>query len=240
MPYQQSQFAQNHHSQTQSTQHHPHQMTSGTVNNQQSSNVYHPSGASKPKPLHLTSQTSSVPYGENNGSSGGTSNYQPAISHQQLQQHTQNNFNNLRSNVIQPSRGPLGGGLTLAQQQQQQLQQKYYDQYENYARPNPSAQNYANNNHVMDNQRPENNGYYTQSIQPYVGNTSYNNHPQTQLHQQPNFNSQNTGNGYGGSGSIGKITDYDPLTDGPRHVPQPPRASQTLIYASDRGSGKTL
>lgn len=36
-------------------------------------------------------------------------------------------------------------------------------------------------------------------------------------------------------GGIGKISDYDPLTDGPRNIPNTTRSSSTLIYSSDRG-----
>ncbi|XP_060652158.1 LIM and SH3 domain protein Lasp isoform X3 [Drosophila nasuta] len=40
------------------------------------------------------------------------------------------------------------------------------------------------------------------------------------------------------SNNIGKIADYDPLTDGPRNVPNAGRSSTTLVYSSDqRGSG---
>lgn len=42
----------------------------------------------------------------------------------------------------------------------------------------------------------------------------------------------------GGNSGIGKIADYDPLTDGPRSIPSTPRQSATLIYSSDRGAGK--
>lgn len=36
-------------------------------------------------------------------------------------------------------------------------------------------------------------------------------------------------------GGIGKISDYDPITDGPRNIPNTTRPSSTLIYSSDRG-----
>jgi len=40
------------------------------------------------------------------------------------------------------------------------------------------------------------------------------------------------------SNNIGKIADYDPLTDGPRPVPTAGRSTTTLVYSSDqRGSG---
>ena len=40
------------------------------------------------------------------------------------------------------------------------------------------------------------------------------------------------------AGNIGKIADYDPLTDGPRNMPNTARNSTTLIYSSDRVAGK--
>ncbi|KAH8322886.1 hypothetical protein KR059_009976 [Drosophila kikkawai] len=68
-----------------------------------------------------------------------------------------------------------------------------------------------------------------------------------QLYASPNYasispsenaiNAKNASNGHvptmvASSGNIGKIADYDPLTDGPRVVPQSGRSSTTLVYSS--------
>lgn len=118
------------------------------------------------------------------------------------------------------------GGVSASSQMQQQLQQKYYDQYENYAKPMPSAAN--NGNAVNGNGNHHQNGM---SQSAYNGTKAYAGHPQqmtTSYNQQMAYNNQYNQN------SVGKIADYDPLTDGPRNVPQTARTNQTLIYSSDR------
>ncbi|XP_017029762.1 LIM and SH3 domain protein Lasp isoform X3 [Drosophila kikkawai] len=71
-----------------------------------------------------------------------------------------------------------------------------------------------------------------------------------QLYASPNYasispsenaiNAKNASNGHvptmvASGGNIGKIADYDPLTDGPRVVPQSGRSSTTLVYSSAGG-----
>ena len=57
---------------------------------------------------------------------------------------------------------------------------------------------------------------------------------QQQMAYNNHYNQQN------GGGSVGKIADYDPVTDGPRNVPQTVRQNQTLIYSSDRATSKYI
>lgn len=130
--------------------------------------------------------------------------------------------------------------------QAQNIQQRYYDQYENYARPNPNntQQNYTNNNHQQMTSHGSNNGYNngqtaTQQLQQtqhqYHNNSTanaqqqmYHNTPQNYA-QQPYYpgnagGAYPTGNGYSHhleSNLVGggqKITDYDPLNDGSRNA----------------------
>ncbi|XP_059609181.1 LIM and SH3 domain protein Lasp isoform X2 [Phlebotomus argentipes] len=156
----------------------------------------------------------------------------PAGQQLQLQQQQpygqQPGYNN-RTNVVHSSSHP-SGGLIHAHQQQQQINQKYYDQYENYARP----ASYSNNNQSA--------GYNSQMVAGY-GNSYH--HPPAQhtpaytqnAYAQNNHYSQ-MGGGFNNAtaAGIGKIADYDPLTDGPRNVPNTQRPSSTLIYSSDRNS----
>lgn len=64
--------------------------------------------------------------------------------------------------------------------------------------------------------------------------------PQTNHHQHLHHH-HNSNGGSAINGSIGKIADYDPLSDGPRPLPNTARSSTTLIYSSDnRANGKSL
>lgn len=45
------------------------------------------------------------------------------------------------------------------------------------------------------------------------------------------------GHHHAGHGGIGKISDYDPLTDQPRNSPYSARQSSTVIYTSNQGAG---
>lgn len=174
---------------------------------------------------------------------------------QPSQQHQ--NYNHIRHSVLQSSVNPSGA----VGQQQQQQQQKYYDQYDNYARP--IAQNVPayNNNYQQHATAPNNNvasGYnsHPQSGYQQQPTTPYNSGYTTNHYNSANGGSGHSvhyGNGGGGGGGnvtqqptssggsgIGKISDYDPLSDGPRNVvPASNRNSATLIYnSSDRGVGK--
>lgn len=146
--------------------------------------------------------------------------------------------------------------------QAQNIQQRYYDQYENYARPNPnnSQQNYTNNNHQMASHGGSNNGYYNngqatthhhqaQQQQQYHNSAGYaqqNYHNTAQNYAQQPYYAGNaggaypTGNGYGNShhleSSVGgggqKITDYDPLNDGSRNAHR--------THTNERSGGKNF
>ncbi|XP_050074120.1 LIM and SH3 domain protein Lasp isoform X1 [Anopheles maculipalpis] len=222
------------------------------------------------------------------------------------------NAEHVRHSVLQNSATPSGGGGGGA------ATQKYYDPYDNYARPNPAANqvnnngttgaHMGNNNHhyhhsqqqqhqqqhlhhhqqhhggggMMDQQRANGSAaaayHQQQQQQQHMHHGQANNHqhhhqqsagmvdPYAQQQQQQQRYSANSNSQYGGAmhaqqqqqqqhmyqynngnmnngaasvaaatagaGSIGKIADYDPLTDGPRNVPQPNRQSATLIYSS--------
>uniref|UniRef100_A0A6E8VQG3 Nebulin repeat protein n=1 Tax=Anopheles coluzzii TaxID=1518534 RepID=A0A6E8VQG3_ANOCL len=223
-----------------------------------------------------------------------------------------NSAEHVRHSVLQNSATPSGGGGGGA------ATQKYYDPYDNYARPNPTANQVNNNgtagphmgnnnaqyhhsqqqqqhmhhhhqqqqqhhggNGMMEQQQQRANGavYHQQHMQhqqqhgqpgnhhhhqhqqqsaamvdPYGqqqqqrysanSNSQYAGamHAQQQQQQQQHMYQYNNGNMNNGAaataaaaasaGGIGKIADYDPLTDGPRNVPQPNRQSATLIYSS--------
>lgn len=65
--------------------------------------------------------------------------------------------------INHPQIQPQAPAATAGMYQAQNIQQRYYDQYENYARPNPNntQQNYTNNNHQqMTSHGGSNNGYY--------------------------------------------------------------------------------
>ncbi|KAM7358601.1 LIM and SH3 domain protein Lasp isoform 3-T10 [Cochliomyia hominivorax] len=69
-------------------------------------------------------------------------------------------------------------------------------------------------------------------IQPPPTSAHLHHHQQQQQQQQHQHHGNSNGAILNG-GSIGKIADYDPLSDGPRNLPNPNRQSTTLIYSSD-------
>lgn len=119
-----------------------------------------------------------------------------------------------------------GGGLSSSQQMQQQIQQKYYDQYENFTRN--GNQNGMSQSSYNSPQKTA--AYPSQQQQPAQMSNSYN--------QQMNYNNLYNHHGGQNGGGVGKISDYDPITDGPRNLPQTARPNQTLIYSSDRAASK--
>lgn len=165
--------------------------------------------------------------------------HQPPIYNNGNNTHTNGNGNGppqlVRNNVVMSASIP-SGGVSASSAMQQQLQQKYYDQYENFrANGNGNVAN-GNGNHQQ-------NGM---SQSAYNGTKAYAAHPQQppqqqQQQQQPqmttSYNQQQMAynNHYNNhQNGVGKIADYDPLTDGPRNVPQTARTNQTLIYSSDQ------
>jgi LIM and SH3 domain protein 1 len=157
------------------------------------------------------------------------------------------------SNIVHGASMPAGG-ISSNQQMQQQLQQKYYDQYESFGRANGNSaiisggggniNNNATNNNInnINNNNNNNNG----NINSQMSQSSYSNpkaygHPQmtsSYNQQQMQMNLHNMYNHHQNGTGVGKISDYDPLTDGPRNVPQTGRPNQTLIYSSDRAASK--
>lgn len=79
-----------------------------------------------------------------------------------------------------------------------------------------SSNNMAGNNH----------GHAGAATVSY--NAGVNNHVYSREYNAVNSNAMQ-------GGGIGKISDYDPITDGPRNIPNTTRPSSTLIYSSDRG-----
>lgn len=63
------------------------------------------------------------------------------------------------------------------------------------------------------------------------GHAGVNNH----VYSSREYNAINSNAMNAMQGGIGKISDYDPITDGPRNIPNTTRPSSTLIYSSDRG-----
>ncbi|XP_026473238.1 LIM and SH3 domain protein F42H10.3-like [Ctenocephalides felis] len=102
-------------------------------------------------------------------------------------------------------------------QQQQQQQQQHYKQHSQQQQSYTPNQNTAQQTQQMYHQG--NQQAYNNAHKPnYVNNSSYGNQ-NMQMSQ-----------------TIGKIADYDPVTDGPRNTPYTSRQSSTLIYSSDRGA----
>lgn len=160
-------------------------------------------------------------YSSHNTNTNGNGNGQPQL---------------VRNNVVHNASIPAGG-VSASSQMQQQLQQKYYDQYENYAKPNAAP----NGNGVNGNGANNNHHQNGMSQSAYNGTKAYAMHPQQQMtasfNQQMAYNNHYNNHQQQSNGSaVGKIADYDPLTDGPRNVPQPARPNQTLIYSSDRAA----
>lgn len=154
--------------------------------------------------------------------------------------------NNIRSTVLQSAHNPSGSVAAPHQNNQP----KYYDQYDNYARPNAQSLQYQPQQQHNNN---NSNAVYHNNHYSAVdgGRNQYPHH----LQQQQQHQQQNRGAGYNNShynqmalsysaaempgvGGIGKISDYDPLTDGPRNVPNATRPTSTLIFSSDRGMGE--
>lgn len=197
-----------------------------------------------PSPMKESPSPTTSPYSSfdatnhvnNNSQQSSTTNINPK--YQQPANYNNNIHTNgnvpVRSNVVMSASIPAGG-VSASSQMQQQLQQKYYDQYENYARPNPSSNGNGVNGNGMNNNHPQNG----MSHSAYNGTKAYSGHPQqmtSSYNQQMAYNNQ-FNNHHNGSG-VGKIADYDPLTDGPRAIPQAARPNQTLIYSSDRAASK--
>lgn len=139
-----------------------------------------------------------------------------------------------RTNVVMSASNP-SGGVSASSQMQQALQQKYYDQYENYARPSPTPNGNGVNGNGVNNNHSQNG--MTQSA--YNGTKAYAGPPQqmtVSYNQQMAYNNHYNGHHQNGGNGVGKIADYDPMTDGPRNVPQTARPNQTLIYSSDRAA----
>lgn len=195
---------------------------------------------------------------QNAGNHMVNANYQTQQMYAQ-QQLQQQNFSNIRSSVVQASVNPSGDQLMKAKSIQQTSSAQgtpYYNQYENYARPlSQNAPIYNNNNVNANNNANHNNniarGYNNAHAPPQHSGQSYSGHVvpgnnvnpaayKTQSYHNhllssdaTHLNSSATGNN-----QIGKIADYNPLTDGPRNMPDPMRSSQTLIFSSDRGMSK--
>jgi LIM and SH3 domain protein 1 len=137
----------------------------------------------------------------------------------------------VRNNVVMSASIP-SGGVSASSAMQQQLQQKYYDQYENFrANGNGTVAN-GNGNHQNGMSQSVYNGTKAYAP-PQQMTTSYN---QQQMAFNNHYNSQQQPQN---GSAVGKIADYDPLTDGPRNVPQTQRSNQTLIYSSEqRGAAR--
>lgn len=182
---------------------------------------------------HYQQHSPAIPAAQQNTMTNNNHKYHQAPAYNNNNTHTNGNGQPqlVRNNVVMSASIP-SGGISASSQMQQQLQQKYYDQYENYARPAPSANGNGVNGNGINNNHHQNG--MSQSV--YNGSKAYAGHPQQQMtasyNQQMAYNNHYN-NHQNGSG-VGKIADYDPMTDGPRNIPQTARPNQTLIYSSDR------
>ncbi|VVC91888.1 unnamed protein product [Leptidea sinapis] len=103
--------------------------------------------------------------------------------------------------------------------QPQNYNQTHANQNQTYV---AQTQSYANQNHTY---AAQNQNYANQAPNHASQNQHYSSHSQvyqSQVHPNQNYGNQ----------KIGRIQDYDPLSDGPRAVPNTQRASSTLIYNS--------
>ncbi|XP_037043217.1 LIM and SH3 domain protein Lasp isoform X1 [Bradysia coprophila] len=184
-------------------------------------------------------QQQQQPYQAQNNHHNNPNNYQSQNYAQQ---------NNIRSTILQSAHNPSGSVVAA---QHPNHQPKYYDQYDNYARPNAQNLQYQPQQQQQHNNNNPNAVYHNNHYTAVDGHGQYQQHPHhPQAHQQQH--QQNRGAGYNnahynpmalsysaaempGVGGIGKISDYDPLTDGPRNVPNATRPTSTLIFSSDRG-----
>ncbi|GBP44784.1 LIM and SH3 domain protein Lasp [Eumeta japonica] len=126
--------------------------------------------------------------------------------------------------------------------QDNQYRQDYYQKDYQAAQNYQHAQNYQAAQNVQNYQA-------TQNAQNYQGAQSVQNY-QTAQNYQPPQNYQGPQKDYYGYGQyysnqhshqtsqkIGKIQDYDPLSDGPRAPPEMRQPAATLVYNSGRGGG---
>lgn len=201
-----------------------------------------PQNSQQVKPLQTATTT---PYSQQMNHAMSQQQQQPQHQHQHQHQHQQTPLQHQSSGMgksMMANHKPPQQQL----QQQQQQQPQYYDQYENYARPiaqsthtyNNNTMNNINNNHA-NVQLAYNNAHHTGGNHIAGNNIGHgnnvpygaNNHVYSREYNAINSNAMQAG--------IGKISDYDPITDGPRNIPNTTRPSSTLIYSSDRGMGKT-
>ncbi|XP_032309680.1 LIM and SH3 domain protein Lasp isoform X3 [Drosophila ananassae] len=123
--------------------------------------------------------------------------------------------------------GGPGSGTGIAAQNH--LQQLYASP--NYATVTPSENAIAAQNHLQQIYASPNYAAATPSENAMnVKAHSSNGHVPS---QQQLMAAGGGGGGGGASNNIGKIADYDPLTDGPRAVPTAGRSSTTLVYSSE-------
>ncbi|RVE45788.1 hypothetical protein evm_009538 [Chilo suppressalis] len=102
-------------------------------------------------------------------------------------------------------------------------------QYQNSHHPQNSQYHHHNQNTLENTQhRPQN----TQYQQQYGQNYQQERYPTDQYKKYEDYQYQGQYYGAGSQARIGRIQDYDPLSDGPRAVPNTQRASATLIYNS--------
>ncbi|KAH8370942.1 hypothetical protein KR093_005613 [Drosophila rubida] len=165
--------------------------------------------------LNNNASNGSIHGSSSNNNNGGLAAHPASLSYPQPTR----SQGSLHSNNSHPSKHQLQQQQLQQQQQQQQqpqqpssgnLQQLYVAS--NYSSVTPSE-------NALGNKLQASNGHL-----PVVVMSAQQQQQQQQQQQ--------------GSNNIGKIADYDPLTDGPRTVPNAGRSSTTLVYSSDqRGSG---
>lgn len=162
-------------------------------------------------------------------------------SYQQPQHQHQAQTSNIRSTAIQSSHLPSGSV-------QDGYGNSFYDTHDatTYARPNSNApiNMYNNNNHHHHHNQQQHQHQpqppHYQTPQNYYNNGGGGGVASTGGDIVNSMAAMGIGSGgpnakHVNGGNIGKIADYDPLTDGPRNVPNTARQSTTLIYSSTTG-----
>ncbi|XP_058980429.1 LIM and SH3 domain protein Lasp isoform X4 [Musca domestica] len=213
---------------------------------------HHPTGALIPNDSSMPALSTATPYNntydqyDNNSATSTTTgnnypnNSQRATSqqHQQLYQQQQqqhqahHNNNHLNSSGSNNNNGGLVVPPPLA----------YQAPKSSSAATTPSYGGGGGSNASTAQQQLFPNNAYTNSYQSsqattqgggIIGGTlNGGGQPQTNHHQHLHHH-HNSNGGSAINGSIGKIADYDPLSDGPRPLPNTARSSTTLIYSSD-------
>ncbi|XP_075164427.1 LIM and SH3 domain protein Lasp isoform X6 [Haematobia irritans] len=201
---------------------------------------HHPTGAliaNDPSSMPLNSASSSSTYNhtydqyDNNSSSHNS--YAGAQQQQQQQRTTSQAQMYHNNNVINNGTNNNNGAGSLAGVQAYQTPKGSAATTPSYGGPNHTSNNTSAQQQLFPNNAYNN--YPTSAGASIMagGSGSINGGQQPTNHHHHHHHHNSNGGSATINGSIGRIADYDPLSDGPRPLPNTGRASTTLIYSSD-------